>query len=311
MKESLRQYCRRMELDWLAAEFDAERNAPLTPDAVSYGSSKPVWWRCEKGHRFEASPSSRCVGSRCPYCAGMRPVAGENDLAALHPEIAAEWHPTKNGDLKPCDLKPGSKKLVWWRCGKGHEWTACPKARVNGAGCPVCRRETESTYYNNRLSDRFPQLAAEWNTKRNGTLKPTEVSIDSAKRVWWQCEKGHEWTAQISVRTKTEGACPICSGRKLVRGVNDLKTVNPKLASQWAAENAPMTASDVAVNSAKRVWWRCKDGHLFRASVAARAEGKARCPYCSGKIKPKEAPVIDRSRQTPLRIPYPGERPAI
>ena len=309
MKESLRQYCRRMELDWLAEEFDEERNWPLTVDSISYGSSLTVWWQCEHRHHWQASPSSRRNGSRCPYCAGIKPVPGENDLETQYPEIAAAWHPTKNGTLKPGDVLPGSKKLVWWRCEKGHEWTACPKARVSGADCPTCKKESDSTYIS-RLSDRFPQLAAEWNAKRNGVLTPADVSVDSSKRVWWQCEKGHEWQAQILVRTTTDSPCPICSGRKLVRGVNDLKTANPKLAAQWAAENAPLTASDVAVNSCKRVWWRCKEGHLFRMSVAARSEKKQGCPCCSGKIKPRETVEATIPSQ-PRRVPYPGERPAV
>ena len=311
MKESLRQYCRRMELNWLVDEFDVEKNAPLTPDTVSYGSKRRIWWRCAKGHEWQAAPDARNGGARCPYCSGLKAAPGVNDLAALFPEIAAEWHPTKNGDLKPCDMLPGSKKLIWWRCARGHEYTASPKSRVDGNGCPVCAGDKNLPIIYT-LADAFPELAAEWDAKRNGLLTPADVSIDSARRVWWQCKKGHAWQAQILVRTTTDSPCPVCSGRKLVKGVNDLKTLNPVLAAQFAAENAPLTASDVAANSSKRVWWRCGQGHRFRMSVAARSEKKQGCPVCSGRIKPREA-AEKEGQPVPMagRVPMPGDRPAI
>lgn len=311
MKESLRQYCRRMELDWLEAEFDEDRNWPLTPDTLSYGSGMTVWWSCEKNHHWQASPSSRRNGSRCPYCMGTKPIPGENDLGTTNPELAKEWHPEKNGDLTPRDVKAGSKKLVWWICPAGHEYTACPKARVSGAGCPICGKE-KSLHSNKMLSDVFPALAAEWNLKRNGSLSPDEVAIDSNKKVWWHCEKGHEWQAPVSARTTANSPCPVCSGRKLVRGVNDLQTMNPALAAQWAHENAPLTASDVAAGSCKRVWWRCGQGHLYRMSVASRSRENKPCPYCSGKLKPRETAAPAPSRPSPpVRMPCPGERPAL
>ena len=296
MRESLRQYCRRVNLDWLADEFDIVRNAPLTPDTVSYGSKRPVWWRCAKGHEWQAAPDARNGGARCPYCAGIRPVPGVNDLATAAPALAAEWHPTKNGALTPRELLANSKKLVWWRCEKGHEYTASPKSRACGGGCPICKQEREERP-RAVLADVFPQLAAEWNGPRNSGLTPEHVLIDSPKRVWWRCAKGHEWQAAIDARTAGGSGCPVCSGRKLQRGVNDLKTVNPVLAAQFAAENAPLTASDVAANSSKRVWWRCRNGHLWRASVKDRTGAKhSGCPRCAAEAK------LPAARPTSLRV---------
>jgi hypothetical protein len=67
-------------------------------------------------------------------------VSQEYNLAKLHPELAKEWHPTKNGDLNPSDVTPGSNQKVWWKCLKKpkHEWPATVASRVNGSGCPEC-----------------------------------------------------------------------------------------------------------------------------------------------------------------------------
>ena len=47
-----------------------------------------------------------------------------DSLAARRPRLAAEWHPTKNGNLQPSDVTPGMGKRVWWRCSADpdHEW---------------------------------------------------------------------------------------------------------------------------------------------------------------------------------------------
>jgi len=283
MRESLRDYCRRMNLEWVADEFCCEKNAPLTPETVSYGSSRPMWWRCGQGHEFQASPSSRRNGSRCPYCAGVKPIPGVNDLATAEPRLAAQWHPTRNGGLTPRDVLATSKRLIWWRCEEGHEWTACPKDRLGGRGCPVCEGKGAAKS-GESLTDAFPRLARQWDYRRNGLLVPTEVGIDSTKRVWWECENGHEWQASVLARTTGNSPCPICSGRRVERGVNDLRTVEPRLAAQWAAENGPLKPEDVAANSRKRVWWTCQKGHIWRAAVENRVKSNSPCPYCSGQI---------------------------
>ena len=55
-----------------------------------------------------------------------------------------------------------------------------------------------------------PLLAKQWNYDRNGNLKPSDFTFGSNKKVWWICEKGHEWQAQINVRSRGNG-CPICN----------------------------------------------------------------------------------------------------
>ena len=139
------------------------------------------------------------------------------------------------------------------------------------------------------------------------------MSIGSGRRVWWRCAAGHEWQATVLSRTSGDSPCPICSGHKLLRGVNDLETLNPELAAEWASENAPLTPSDIAASSSRRVWWRCAEGHLWRASVAARSEEHKGCPYCSGKRRAKEAAEPQVLPAPPHRaaVPYPGERPAV
>ncbi len=63
--------------------------------------------------------ADRHRGIGCAICSNYK-VVKSNSLATLNPELASEWHPTKNGDLTPEKVMPGSGKNVWWKCNKGH-----------------------------------------------------------------------------------------------------------------------------------------------------------------------------------------------
>ena len=125
----------------LAKEWNHEKNKVLTPTDVTTNSGKKVWWKCGKGHEWQATIASRNTGRGCPYCSGRYVIKGKNDLEKINPILAMEWHPTKNLGLLPRDVSAGSEKKVWWKCEKGHEWQATIASRNNGNGCPILRLE--------------------------------------------------------------------------------------------------------------------------------------------------------------------------
>lgn len=240
----------------LAAEWHPTLNGDLTPDQVTIGSKKKVWWKCKEGHEWQASICNRKKGSGCPYCAGERVIPGETDLATLYPDIAAEWHPTLNGDLTPDQVKPGAKQKVWWRCAKGHEWEAAIYSRTHGTGCPYCNGKKVMPGEAD-LATTHPDLSAEWHPTKNGSLTPQDVSAGSHKLVWWQCEQGHEWQAQVKSRVRGNG-CPYCAGRRAIPGETDLQTLCPEVAKKWnMTKNAPLTSDKVSRYSNQKVWWQC------------------------------------------------------
>ena len=101
----------------LATMWHPTKNGDVTPDDVTAGSHKKVWWQCAvaSDHEWQATIASRASrGGGCPFCDGKRP-SSTNCLSTMHPKIAAEWHPDKNGLLKPDALTCGSSKKVWWR----------------------------------------------------------------------------------------------------------------------------------------------------------------------------------------------------
>lgn len=283
MRQSLFDYCRLYQKQNLLDEWDAERNLPLTPQAVTYGSHTPVWWRCENGHEWEAVVYTRTHGSGCPFCAGKKAQAGFNDLATQYPELARQWDYTKNIPVLPADVTTGSHRLVWWKCEKGHSWRASIRSRTSGCGCPVCAGR-QILVGENDLATVDPELAQEWDTARNGKLTPQQVTLASNRKAWWICEKGHSFQAVIASRANGSG-CPYCTNRKVLAGFNDLATVEPRIAAEWHPTlNGALTPEMVTAGSTKKVWWECSLGHVWKAAIYPRTGArKCGCPVCAGK----------------------------
>lgn len=198
----------------LRCEWHSEKNA-VEPTSLMTSAQTKVWWRCEKGHEWQATPKSRIsAGHNCPYCVGQLVMPGENDLATRFPEMIAFWDYELNGELRPSDVTPGSHKKVWWKCELGHSWQAPPfsRTRQRSTGCPYCTGIKVLAGFND-LETLRPKLAREWCQPLNGELKPTAVTLGSHKKVWWRCAEGHVWQANIFSRTKKKGAgCPVCAG---------------------------------------------------------------------------------------------------
>lgn len=131
----------------LLNEWDYEKNT-ISPTDIVAGSHQKIWWKCAQcGHSWLAAVNHRTYRkSGCPYCKGKLPRVGVNDLATVNPHIARQWHPTKNGSLKPTMVLPKSSKNVWWLCPEcGYEWQARIYSRTGGKGCPNCHPNIKKT----------------------------------------------------------------------------------------------------------------------------------------------------------------------
>jgi superfamily II DNA or RNA helicase len=200
----------------IAKQWHPTKNGGLTPWDVTPGSGKKVWWKCPVAddHEWEAPPVSRThMASGCPCCENLKTVFS-NCLATTHPEIAKQWHPTKNGELSPETVVASSPRKVWWKCSVAvdHEWQASIASRTRlGAGCSCCVGLT--VVKSNCLSTTHPDLAKEWHPTKNDDLTPEEVIAGTERIVWWKCPKGpdHVWQARVDQRSRMATGCPRCN----------------------------------------------------------------------------------------------------
>ena len=278
----------------LAKEWNYEKNGDLKPEDVSCGCNKKVWWKLPydvpddypvehlRGKHFEfeweASINNRTRGAGCPYFYG-RVWKGFNDLQTVNPELARQWHPTKNGNLTPTQIAAKSNKKVWWlfpyddpNTGKHFEfeWQAIISSRNAGLGCPFISGKAVWEGFND-LQTVNSELARQWHPTKNGDLKPTQVTANSNKMAWWTLSydvpldypvkhlRGKhfdfEWQAKVHDRNKGYG-CPYLNGRAVWEGFNDLQTVNPELAAQWhPTKNGNLKPTQVPTGSGRKIWW--------------------------------------------------------
>ncbi|MBW2412695.1 MAG: PilZ domain-containing protein [Deltaproteobacteria bacterium] len=166
----------------------------------------------------------------------MPRASQEYNLYVLKPELIMEWHPTRNNDLRPRDVTPGSGKKVWWLCREGHEWQAAIYSRSRGSGCPLCYNGNQSNEEQFVASD--IALVVEWHPTKNGKIRLRDLGSDFRESVWWICQKGHEWQATIKNRLKGAG-CPHCDdtvGQKL-SSLNESR-LSPDSAGREAESNS-------------------------------------------------------------------------
>lgn len=186
------------------------------------------------------------------------------------PDLALEYTDTR----RPADaVTLGSQYKADWTCRAcGYAWQATVASRVRGRGCPSCSGHVVGT--RESLAQTHPDIAAQW---RSTDLSPRDVTHGSHTVARWECEQGHEWEASVLSRTSGRG-CPVCTGKRVVAGINDLATLRPDLAAQWADAR---DIQSVALKSNYSARWKCAEGHQWQAVVASRTRSEeASCPSC-------------------------------
>ncbi len=411
-------WCKKNNRLDLLSEWDTSKNKKL-PSEVAYGSSKKIFWIGKCGHQFEASLNKRTSdGTGCPYCckSHAKLLKGFNDLATTNPEVLKYWDCDKNV-VSPTDVMKGQHRMIWWKGDCGHSWQASIYHFVGGRGCPICNKESKTSfpeqtiYYfvkkcypdaingdrhlgkeldifipslktaieydgehwhqdrekdefknqlceknkivlirireracwfwqesqylklipcesgdekelenairnlfillngpifcdisinkeknnifngyikskkENSLLKRNPDLAKEWNTFKNGTLTPDMVTPNSAKKVWWIGDCGHEWEASIASRNHMKSGCPYCNGNRLLIGENDLNTLNPDFLDEWDYKRNKVDPSHYTLHSNEKVWWICKKcGANYETTINNRSKGH-RCRKCANRLR--------------------------
>ena len=275
------------------------KNGKLKPEHVLAVSSKRVWWKGKCGHEWQSPIAYEVLSGKCPYCSGMRVLAGFNDLASKNPEIVRSWDTEKNGKLTPQMITAGSSKKVWWICDKGHSWKSSVVSRTRKdkkCGCPICGNRQVLRGYNDVASCK--ELLADWDYERNVTL-PENVCIGTKKQAYWKCHIcGYEWKKEVSDRLHGSG-CKKCNQRKRAQNVQityvkksgSLAELHPELLKEWDwKKNMNLDPYKITSGYGKKIWWKCSAcGTEWQATGMMRTRKKATgCPSC-GRIKQAQA----------------------
>jgi len=290
-------------------QWHPTKNGSMKPEEFISGSNKKVWWlcpnTCESGciHEYESNIITRTSReSGCPYCSiPKKKICIHNSLLYTHPDIAKQWHPTKNGDLAPDTVNPNSDKKVWWLCPETNCTEGCPhefQSHINNRtgrndGCTVCKKNSYNFCIHNSVVYTHPNILKEWHPTKNVDLTPDKVSYASEKKIWWLCKKTcpegcpHEWLAPFCDRTRGQG-CPYCSipNKKACEHMC-ISYTHKDLVKEWhPTKNTDITPDKCIPGSARKVWWlcpnTCKEGckHEYITSISSRTRLHTGCPFC-------------------------------
>lgn len=260
--------------DWSRNEVDPRELLPR--------SAHRAWWRCSCGHRWQAQVAARVRGSGCKKCVmSSRVFAPPATLASSEPEVAAQWHPTRNGVLTPHDVTRGSNRRVWWKCPEGdeHEWATqvAARTRKNPSSCPFCMGS--KVVRADSVGAKHPRLVAELHPVLSAGVDLFSIAERSSRRIWWKCSRGHEWRSLVFSRVMYGRDCQRCYG---LSDGNSLAECAPFIASQWhPTKNGSLTPDDISRANEYRAWWLCEEGHEWQTKVASRVSGQTGCPECS------------------------------
>lgn len=162
-------------------------------------------------------------------------------------------------------------KMTWANISRGQDCACCHGMQVGLSNC---------------LATKNSELSQEWHPTKNESLTPYDVTCNSGKKVWWICDKGHEWETTVANRNKGKG-CPFCAGQKVCLD-NCLANTNLRLTQEWhPIKNGTLTPYCITGGSNKYIWWKCENGHEWRDTLNHRSSGR-NCPYCEGRFPTDE-----------------------
>jgi len=293
----------------ITKQWHPSKNGDLKPENYLKNSSKKIWWLCEKTckegckHEWYTTIIDRTFGYNCPYCCvPLNKICIHNSILYSQPDLIKQWHPTKNGDLKPEYFSICSAKKIWWLCDKTciegckHEWEAIISNRTkNKQQCPFCSIPQKKLCIHNSIVHTHPDLAKQWHPIKNDNLIPNNFTAGANKIVWWLCDKtciegcNHEWKTSINKRVYGSN-CPYCSiPKKNVCLHDSIVYTHPLLVKQWhPTKNNDLKPENVSYGSGKKIWWyntKCK--HTWKTSINNRVLNLSDCSICVNKTEKK------------------------
>eukprot|EP01083_Nonionella_stella_P146956 462913_1 len=274
-----------------ASEFHPTKNAPHTPDRLHPHSHKRMWWQCaaDPDHTWQVAIDSRARDPKpqCPFCLGRR-FKADDSFAMAAPELAAELHPMKNGDLDPATVHPRSERVLWWQCPAeaSHVYDLAVVARTKDKrNCLYCSGNRVN--HTNSLASILPELSEKFHLAKNAPLTPDQVFWNSAQLVWWSrrdravCRTVKEIVEQYRTWQRSDMELPFEVPSPYWTAPS-IEERGQHLANEFhPTKNGTLTVK-TSCSASKEVWWRCQfdPTHEWCSRLRSRLSTGNRCPFC-------------------------------
>lgn len=241
------------------------------------------------------APCARAVGRQ------KKKLEKGLSLYNCHP-VVAEWFDNAGNDVSSRDVYFNSQDKYLFKCPKcgviykkALNLVVNSYVKHNSNGCRVCAGYQVLEGFND-ITARNKPSAEYWDEEKNGIPSNRVLWSDQNSR-WFRCPEGHSYqrTPFRMLNSYNKGIdgkdlCPICKGTEVLKGYNDIASMNPLALRYWDYnKNGDNTPETVYYRSHVQYWFRCGEGHSFLKrpnefylqlnNVGMSAEG---CPVCSG-----------------------------
>lgn len=261
--------------------------------------SQPFWLicpRCGKEHQ-KGYRSLKISGAYCEQCNHSIAAAEKSgSLKKMFPVQSVMWD-KGNNKIDSDNVSVNSRLRGTFVCNginndlPDHSFVANVSNVVacwkqGNLGCPVCAGKRIVKGIND-FESRYPQFAKYWDYNLNDE-NPWEVSYNSEKNYHFICDKGHKFMRDpCHMRRGMSGnGCPVCRGRRIIEGSNDLLSQRPDVAGNWVSELNDLAVNEVTVRSNQYAYFRCSSkrcNNVFREKICAVTSTNGLCPDCRNR----------------------------
>lgn len=263
-------------------EYDPAND--IDPYTVTEYSTKNVKWICrtDNTHKWSIPFVSRVHGEgTCKVCRGYQ--YGKMFFEE-HSECEKYYDKAKNE--KPFEsFTYMSNEEVWWKCDKGHSFTRriFHMSKIGYFKCAICENMIIQIGEND-LASQYPELAKEFDIKKN-KMTPQNIMINSSdSEINWICAEGHEFKRSVSSRINQFGECPVCNRTLLVKGINDFQHTYPQIVGLWDYEMNDRAPDEITDHCNYKFNYKCDKGHHYAKNLSTIKANDFKCLVCSNKI---------------------------
>jgi hypothetical protein len=272
----------------IAEQWNFEKNDPLTPNQFVPGSGAKVWWKCKRGHAWQANIASRAnYGTQCPQCRAPTSRIEIRVLCEIEAVFGdAKWREKINGS--ECDIflpqlgvcievdgYPWHKNKLIADSNKTQKFESLGYVvmRLRDINLPFINGNVH--YFKDREEPIGPIKSlvgkiAEIATKGTSVFSRAVSYIHDEK--YWAEKVYHDRLNNLD----------------WLRGRPSISQTHPKLIQQWDNElNVDLDPDAFSSGSETAVWWKCENNHQWKAAIKNRAKGTG-CPYCSNALTNSE-----------------------
>lgn len=225
-----------------------------------WGMDRELVWRCEKGHTWDAYPSTIRQGIWCVQC--LKKYKDKEARLEAMKSIAKE----RGGECLSKEYINSITKIQF-KCSEGHSWMMPPHSIQSGQWCPKCgiKKRTEKR--------KTPIAVFHKIAKQNGGKLLSDNYINGHTKLLWQCRKGHQWRATGAMVVHAESWCPYCQG--MYKNIKDMQDL--------AAKRGGKCLSKKYINTSTKLKWQCSKGHIWK-SAPNNVISNCWCPTCGYEI---------------------------